>query len=289
VANKVSRVYIITGTSSGFGRALADAVLSRGDKAVLTARKTESISDLVENYKDTAIAVRADVTNQNDREAIVRAAIQRFGRIDVLVNNAGRGSLGAAEEFSLAQIREQLELNLIAGLEMIRAVLPTMRRQKSGHILNISSIGGRVNVGGFALYGATKFALEGYSEALYDEVKPLGIRVTIVEPGAFRTAFAGDSNVRPETTIPDYEPVIEPIRQYLYGNSGKQLGDPRKAALVMIQAVESSDPPLRLMLGADAYGLWDQKRADVDAEMAKWRKAGEDTAFSDAEFVAIGG
>lgn len=285
----MSKVYIITGTSSGFGRALAEAVLSRGDRAVLTARKTESISDLVEKYPHTAIAVRMDVTNESDRQAVVQAAIESFGRIDILVNNAGRGSLGAAEEFSLAQLREQMEVNFIACAEMIRAVLPTMRSQKSGHILNISSIGGRVNVGGFALYGASKFALEGYSEALHEEVKPLGIRVTIVEPGAFRTEFAGDSNIRPETTIPDYQPVIEPIRQYLYGSSGKQLGDPHKAALVMIQVVESSDPPLRLMLGADAYGLWDRKRAETDAEMAKWREVGEDTAFSDVNFVAIGG
>lgn len=284
----MSKVYLITGTSSGFGRALAEAVLKRGDKAVLTARKSESVADLVEKYPATALAVRMDVTNENDRQAAVQAAINCFGRIDVLVNNAGRGSLGAAEEFSSAQLREQMEVNFFACAEMIRAVLPSMRAQNSGHILNISSIGGRVNIGGFALYGASKFALEGYSEALHDELKPLGIRVTIIEPGAFRTAFAGEANLRPAATIPDYQPVIEPIRQYLYGNSGKQLGDPRKAALVMIQAVESEEPPLRLMLGADAYGLWEQKRACMDQEMAKWRKAGEDTAFADVEFTAIG-
>lgn len=284
----MSKVYLITGTSSGFGRALAEAVLSRGDKAVLTARKLESIADLAERYSDTALAVRLDVTNAHDRQAAVQAAIERFGRIDVLVNNAGRGSLGAAEEFSLDQLREQLELNFIACAEMIRAVLPSMRARRCGHILNISSIGGRVNVGGFALYGAGKFALEGYSEALYDELKPLGIHVTLIEPGAFRTEFAGDANLRPQTSISDYQPVIEPIRSYLYGNSGKQLGNPRKAAQVMIQVVESAEPPLRLLLGADAYGLWEQKRAAMDAETAKWRVIGEDTAFDDAEFVAIG-
>lgn len=285
----MSKVYIITGTSSGFGRALAEAVLARGDQAVFTARKTESIADLVEKYPDTALAVRMDVTSEADRQSVVQATLDRFGRIDVLVNNAGRGSLGAAEEFSLAQLRKQLEVNFIACAEMIRAVLPTMRSQRGGNILNISSIGGRVNIGGFALYGASKFALEGYSEALRDEVKPLGIHVTLIEPGAFRTEFAGDSNLRPENSIADYSPVIDPIRQYLYGNSGKQLGDPHKAAQIMIQVVESSDPPLRLMLGADAYGFWDMKRAAMDAEIAQWRATGEDTACADAKVTAIGG
>jgi NAD(P)-dependent dehydrogenase (short-subunit alcohol dehydrogenase family) len=285
----MNKIYFITGTSSGFGRALAEAVLERGDAAVLTARNPESVSDLVSRYPDTALALRMDVTVEGERTAAVQAALQRFGRIDVLVNNAGRGSLGAAEEFSLAQLREQLELNFIACAEMIRAVLPGMRERRSGHLLNISSIGGRVNVGGFALYGAAKFALEGYSEALRDEVAPLGIRVTLVEPGAFRTAFAGDANMRPDGSIAEYAPVIEPIRQYLYGNAGKQLGDPRKAARAMIQAVESDDPPLRLMLGADAYALWEQKLAAMQAELARWRGVGEATACDDASFAAIGG
>lgn len=285
----MSRIYFITGTSSGFGRALAEAVLARGDAAVLTARNPESVSDLVSRYAGTALALRMDVTVEGDRTAAVQAALRHFGRIDVLVNNAGRGSLGAAEEFSPAQLREQLELNFIACAEMIRAVLPGMRERRSGHVLNISSIGGRVNVGGFALYGAAKFALEGYSEALRDEVAPLGIRVTLVEPGAFRTSFAGTANLRPATTIADYAVAIEPIRQYLYGNDGKQLGDPRKAAQAMIQAVESEDPPLRLMLGADAYALWEQKLAAMQAELARWRSVGEATACDDASFAAIGG
>lgn len=284
----MTKVYFITGVSSGFGRALAEAVLRRGDKAVLTARKVEAISDLTQQYKDNSLAVQLDVTNEAGRLVAIQAALERFGRIDVLVNNAGQGSLGAAEEFSSAQVRNQMEVNFFACVELIRSVLPIMRRQRSGHILNISSIGGRVNVGGFALYGAGKFALEGFSEALFDEVRPLGIRVTLIEPGAFRTEFAGTSNVRPPVVIPDYQPVVEPIRQYLYGNNGKQLGDPHKAAAVMIQVVESDDPPLRLMLGADAYGLWAQKRASMDAEIERWRAIGEDTAFSDAKFTAIG-
>src|SRR5690348_16816364 len=234
----MSKVYLITGTSSGFGRALAEAVLERGDRAVLTARKPDTVSDIVARFGENAVAVRLDVTSEEERQSAVEAAMKRFGRIDVLVNNAGQGSLGAAEEFSSAQIRKGMEINFFGAIEMTRAVLPLMRKQRSGHILNMSSIGGRVNIGGFSLYGAAKFALEGFSEALRDEVAPLGIRVTLVEPGAFRTEFAGDSNMRPERVIEDYRPVIDPIREYLYGNSGKQPGDPRKAALAMIHAVE---------------------------------------------------
>ncbi len=285
----MDKVYLITGTSSGFGRALAEAVLERGDAVVMTARRTDAVVDLVQRHPDRALAVRVDVTREDDRRACVEAALARFGRIDVLVNNAGRGSLGAAEEFSAQQLREQMDLNFFACAEMIRAVLPSMRERRSGHILNISSIGGRVNIGGFALYGASKFALEGYSEALRDEVAPLGIRVTLVEPGAFRTAFAGDANLRPERIIDDYRPVVDPIRDFLYGNAGKQSGDPRRAARVMIDVVESADPPLRLLLGADAYGLWDAKRAAMDAETERWRALGSDTAFPDATAVAIGG
>lgn len=284
----MSKVYIITGSSSGLGRALAEAALAHGDKVVLAVRDPASVDALLRQHADTALAVATDVTRDADRQALAAATLARFGRIDVLVNCAGRGSLGAAEEFSLEQLRGQMELNFFACTELIRAVLPSMRRQGSGHILNVSSIGGRVNIGGFAVYGASKFALEGYSEALRDELAPLGIRVTLIEPGAFRTDFAGSANLRPETSIPAYATVIEPIRQFLYGNSGKQLGDPRKAARVMIQVVESAEPPLRLMLGADAYGLWEQKLAAMQAEIAQWRAVGEPTACDDAAFKPIG-
>lgn len=285
----MSKVYFITGASSGFGRALAEAVLIRGDKAVLAARRLADIEELAAQYKDNAFAVKLDVTNQNERRQAVKSAVEKFGRVDVLANIAGQGSLGALEEFSSEQIRKQFEVNFFGVLEMTREILPTMRKQKSGHILNLTSIGGLASVGGFALYCATKFAVEGFSEALRDEVKPLGIKVTIVEPGAFRTEFAGVSNMRPESTINDYKPVIEPIQQYLYGNDGKQPGDPHKAALAMIEAVEASEPPLRLMLGADAFGLWEKKRAAMEEEFTTWRKVGEDTAFDGAEVEQIGG
>ena len=285
----MSKVYFITGTSSGFGRALAESALAGGNKVALTARKTETIADIVEKYPEHALAVRLDVTSADERQTAVKAAIERFGRIDVLVNNAGQGSLGAVEEFSSEQIRRQFEINCFGVIELTREVLPAMRAQRSGHILNITSIGGLASLGGFALYCATKFAVEGFTEGLRDEVKPLGINVTIVEPGAFRTSFAGDSNVRSERTLEDYRPVIDPIRQYLYGNDGNQPGDPHKAAQAMIQVVESNNPPLRLMLGADAYGLWEKKRTAMDEEFLKWRDVGINTAFDGIEARPIGG
>ena len=285
----MSKIYLITGASSGFGRALAEAVLTRGDKAVLAARRLAGLQELAAQYKDNAIALKLDVTNESDRRQAVKSAIEKFGRVDVLANIAGQGSLGALEEFSSEQIRQQFEVNFFGVLEMTREILPAMRKQKSGHILNLTSIGGLASIGGFGLYCATKFAVEGFSEALRDEVKPLGIKLTIVEPGAFRTEFAGASNMRPENTIDDYKPVIEPIEQYLYGNDGKQPGDPHKAALAMIQAVEADEPPLRLMLGADAFGLWEKKRTAMEEEFTAWRQVGEDTAFDGVEVGQIGG
>ncbi|BAZ11721.1 short-chain dehydrogenase/reductase SDR [Calothrix sp. NIES-4071] len=285
----MSKVYFITGTSSGFGRALAEAVLMQGNKAVLGARKIADIEELAAQYKDNALAVKLDVTNDGDRRQAISSAIEKFERVDILANIAGQGSLGALEEFSSEQIRKQFEVNFFGVLEMTREILPVMRQQKSGHILNLTSIGGLASVGGFALYCATKFAVEGFSEALRDEVKPLGIKVTIVEPGAFRTEFAGGSNMRPENTIEDYKPVIEPIQQYLYGNEGKQPGDPRKAALAMIKVVEAPEPPLRLMLGADAFGLWEKKRATMDKEFTTWRQVGEETAFDGVDVIPVGG
>jgi NAD(P)-dependent dehydrogenase (short-subunit alcohol dehydrogenase family) len=283
------RVWFITGASSGFGRALAEAVLKRGDSAVLAARRTAALEFLSAGREQSAVVVRLDVTDADGRLRAVDAALNRFGRIDVLANIAGRGSLGAVEEFSPEQLREQMEVNFFAAAEMTRAVLPAMRAQKSGHILQLTSIGGRVSIGGFGPYCASKFALEGWSEALSDEVRPLGIRVTIVEPGAFRTEFAGPANMRPARRLDAYRAQVDPIEAYLYGGDGKQPGDPAKAAEAMIAAVESDDPPLRLLLGADAIGLWEQKQAASLAELGRWRAVGEATAFEEAATAPIGG
>lgn len=285
----MSKVYLITGASSGFGRALAEAVLENGDSAVLVARRAEALEAFAQQYPENALAVRGDVTNDAARANAVQQAIDRFGRIDVLANIAGTGSLGAFEEFSSEQIRQQMEINFFAVAEMTRAVLPVMRQQRSGCIVNLTSVGGIVAFGTFALYCASKFAVEGFSEALRDEVKSLGIHVIIVEPGAFRTEFAGDVNMRPTNSIEDYQPVVDPVRKYLYGSNGKQPGDPRKAARVMIQAIEDPEPPLRLMLGADSFGLWEKKRAELERDFSRWRQSGVETTFAGANVTPVGG
>jgi NAD(P)-dependent dehydrogenase (short-subunit alcohol dehydrogenase family) len=213
----------------------------------------------------------------------------RFGRIDVLANIAGRGSLGAVEEFAPQQLRAQLEVNFFAAAELTRAVLPLMRGQGAGHVVNLTSIGGLVSIGGFGVYCAGKFALEAWSEALRDEVAPFGIRVTIVEPGNFRTEFAGDVNMRPAQPLDDYRAAIAPIEDFLYGQAGRQPGDPAKAAALMIDAVDSPAPPLHLMLGPDAYELWDRAVAAREAEFRAWRARGEATSFADATVIPIGG
>jgi NAD(P)-dependent dehydrogenase (short-subunit alcohol dehydrogenase family) len=285
--NLISRVYFITGASSGFGAALARAVLERGDQAVLAARRLDSLERIAGPHGARALPLRLDVIDPRSREEAVVAALEHFGRIDVLANIAGQGSLGAAEEFSDEQLREQMELNFFAATALTKAVLPTMRSQAAGHILNLTSIGGLVSVGGFSAYCASKFALEGWSEALRDEVGPLGIKVTIIEPGAFRTEFAGSKNMRPQQRIDAYRPVIEPIEAYLYGGDGKQPGDPSKAAEAMIRIVEHPDPPLRLILGEDALDLAQKKLVAVQQDIAEWKDVGQSTNFEGAETEAI--
>ena len=285
----MSKVYLITGASSGFGRALAEAVLEKGDQAVLLARRAEALEQIAQRYPEQALAVATDVTDADARISAVQKALEKFGRIDVLANIAGTGSLGAFEEFSPEQVRQQMEINFFAVAEMTRAVLPTMRKQRSGCIVNLTSVGGIVAFGTFSAYCASKFAVEGFSEALRDEVKALGIHVMIVEPGAFRTDFAGDVNMRAENTIDDYRSVGEPVRKYLYGSNGKQPGDPHKAALAIIQAIKDPQPPLRLMLGADSFGLWEKKKAELERDFSRWRQIGEATKFEGATVTPVGG
>lgn len=282
------RVWLITGASSGFGQTLAEGVLKRGERVALAARRADRLDAVAARFGDRAMALSLDVTEAAARDHAVAAALARFGRIDVLANIAGRGSLGAVEEFSLDQLRQQMELNFFAAVELTRAVLPHMRKQRRGHLLNLTSIGGLVSIGGFGVYCAGKFALEAWSEALRDEVAPFGIKVTIVEPGNFRTEFAGDANMRPARTLDDYRPMIAPIEQFLYGQQGRQPGDPAKAAELMIAAVEAGTPPLRLMLGADAYDLWDRTVAARNSDLDAWRIRGEATAYPDANMLQIG-
>jgi len=284
-----TKVWFITGSSTGLGRSLAEAVLKHGDYVVATARKPEQLSALVEQYPETARAVRLDVTSSKEIRDAVKVALDAFGRIDVLVNNAGYGSLGAIEEVNDAAVRRQFDTNVFGVLDVTRAVLPILRSQRSGHILNISSTGGLVSFAGCGIYCGTKFALEGLSEALAQEVAPLGIKVTIVEPGAFRTSFNGQGLVTPTHLIDDYADTSGKFLQWISDMDGKQPGDPDKAAATIIQIVESANPPLRLALGADAIGAINEKLKTVKAELDAWKDISLNTAFEGVEVGAIGG
>jgi NAD(P)-dependent dehydrogenase (short-subunit alcohol dehydrogenase family) len=269
------RTWLITGCSSGFGRALAEAALERGDQVVATARRAESLADL-----DGAYVVPLDVTRQDQIDAAVQAALERFGRIDVLVNNAGTGSVGAVEELTLEHLRDLMETMFFGAVGLTKAVLPHMREQRSGAIVQISSQGGQVSFAGFGAYCAAKFALEGLSDALADEVAPLGIQTLIVEPGSFRTGLLGATMHRsPE--IAAYADTVGRTRAYAEGEDGRQQGDPRKAAAAIIAALDAPEPPRRLALGADAVdnirATHERLRADLDG----WEAVSRDTAFDD--------
>lgn len=283
-----AKVWLITGSSTGFGRALTEAVLKHGDCVVATARKPEQLSELVAQYPQKVKAIRLDVTNPQQVRSAVDSALDAFGHIDVLVNNAGYGTVGAIEEVSDEAISRQFETNVFGALNAIRAVLPSMRKQRSGHILNLSSVGGFVSFPGSGIYCSTKFALEGLSEALSKEVAPLGIKVTIIEPGAFRTDFSGRSLATPDQLIDDYASTSGAFVKRAVEIDGKQPGDPDKAAKAMIQAVESDNPPLRLALGADSISAISEKLESVKAELDTWKHVGLDTAFEGVEVGAIG-
>ncbi|HUP91240.1 MAG TPA: oxidoreductase [Solimonas sp.] len=271
---QAERVWLITGCSKGLGRTLAAEVLARGDRVVATARNASSLAALAAEAPARVLALALDVTDQARVGEVVQQATERFGRIDVLVNNAGYGLAGAVEEVSDAEARAQMETNFFGALACTRAVLPGMRARKSGHILQISSIAGFAATPGLGIYNASKFALEGFSEALAQEVAPLGIRVTIVEPGPFRTDWAGPSLIAARTELPDYAATAGRTRGYLRQVSGQQAGDPQRAARAMIQVVESAEPPLRLPLGAIALGRVRGKLAAVATEVEAWQAVG---------------
>lgn len=277
--NKNSKVWLITGSSTGFGRTLAEAVLKQGDRVIATARKPEQLEDLIAQYPETAIALRLDVTDKNEIKTTIEKANAKFGQIDVLVNNAGYGLIGALEEVSDAQIQRNFDTNLFGAIDVIRAVLPVMRSQKSGHIINMSAIAGFTNELGFSIYGGAKFALEGVSEALYGEVAPLGIKVTIVEPGPFRTDFIGRSLDRAQEQMEAYQGTVGKFLNFLNNIEGKQPGDPQKAAEAIIQAVNSPNPPLRLVLGKYAYTKFREKIESLTAELNTWEEVAANTDF----------
>ena len=273
-------VWLITGASSGFGRALADAALDRGDSVVATARTIDGLGDLAGGERVHAVAL--DVTDAAQREAAVSEALQRFGQIDVLVNNAGRTQVGAVEETTDAELRALFELHFFGPAALTRLVLPHMRARRRGAIVQMSSVGGQVTAPGFSAYCATKFALEGLTETLRDEVAPFGIRTLIVEPGAFRTGLFRRDAAYMSAEMSEYADTVGPTRAYVRGGHGEQPGDPVKAAQAIVAALEADEPPLRLVLGADAIGNIERRLESVSAELAAWRALGESTALDAA-------
>ena len=267
-----SPVWFITGCSTGFGRELATLLLARGSNVIVTARKPEQLEDLVKDHKDNALALQLDVTDKAQVVSAVSAAERRFGHIDVLVNNAGYGYLAAIEEGEDDAVRQMFETNFFGLVEITKAVLPKMRERHSGTIVNISSIGGLVSFGATGYYHATKYAVEGLSESLAIETKPLGIKVLIVEPGPFRTDWSGRSLQESKTVIADYDSTAGERRRQSKANSGKQKGDPVRGAEAIIKAVESSDPPLRLILGRPALDLGYKKLEAVKHDFDTWKE-----------------
>lgn len=246
------KVWIITGCSTGFGRELAKHTLSLGYKVGVGARNIADVEDIITQYPETAVALTLDVTKQEEITTSVKKILQKFNRIDVLVNNAGIGYFGAIEESEDKEVRRMFEINFFGLAKMTNEVLPVMRKQRSGHIVNIASIGGLVGFPGVGFYNATKFAVDGYSEALSKETAPLGIKVTIVAPSGFRTDWAGRSANNSPVVIDDYASTAGANKNTIRGYSGAQPGDPERAAKAIVKAVESETPPLRLLLGAAA-------------------------------------
>jgi NAD(P)-dependent dehydrogenase (short-subunit alcohol dehydrogenase family) len=264
------KVWFITGCSTGLGRSLAAAVLKAGYKAVVTARNKAQVEDISAGYPEHALALNLDVTDKQQIKSAVEAAAERFGRIDVLVNNAGIGYFAAIEESEEADYRRMFEINFFGLHDVTRQILPLMRKQRSGHIINIASIAGLMGFPAVGFYNATKFAVHGYSESLAKETAHLGIRVTVVSPSGFRTDWAGRSAKTSPLVIDDYKESAGQNKQNLRNYSGKQPGDPERAALAIISAAESETPPLHLLLGAAALRNARLKISNLKHDLDTW-------------------
>jgi len=267
--------WLITGCSTGFGRALALEALAQGHHVAVASRNTKDVLDIIEKYPDLGLAVTLDVTNKQQIVDAVKLTIEKFGSIDVLVNNAGVGYFGAVEESEDDAVRNMFDINVFGLGNMIQEVLPFMRKQKSGHILNVASIGGLRSFPGVGYYNATKYAVDGLSEALYKEVAPLGIKVTIIAPSGFRTDWAGRSANDTQIKIDDYELTARKNMGDIRKSSGNQPGDPVRAAKAMIMITEVENPPLRLLLGAGALKGARLKIEELKHDFETWAEVSE--------------
>jgi NAD(P)-dependent dehydrogenase (short-subunit alcohol dehydrogenase family) len=274
----MSKVWLITGASRGLGRAFTEEALKAGHRVLATARNSEDLVYLAGKFGESVHTVPLDVTNEKQARYAVEAAIQTFGGLDVLVNNAGYGNVSSVEDTSLADFRAQIETNLFGVIIMTKAVLPYFRERASGHIIQISSIGGRVGPPGRAAYAAAKFGVEGFSESLSKEVGPLGIKVTIVEPGGFRTDFAGSSTTLREGR-PEYDTTVGATVRFQRDYDGKQPGDPMKAAGALLHIASLSEPPLRLLLGTDAYNAAEKHTMQMLVSDRDWKDLSISTDF----------
>ncbi len=281
----MSQVWFITGSSRGFGRALAEAVLEAGHSLVATARDPAQLDALTARYGDRVRSVALDVADAAAAEAAIQAGVQAFGRLDVVVNNAGYGNIAAIEDVAMDDFRAQIETNFYGVVNVSRAALPVLRSQGRGHIIQFSSIGGRMGSPGLAAYQSAKWAVEGFSEVLAKEVGPLGIHVTLVEPGGFRTDWAGSSMSVQEPSAA-YAATVGRMTAFRKHHNGTQPGDPAKAAQALLKIAAEAEPPLRLLLGSDAVFMAERQLASIAANDAKWRALSLSTDYdSSAEAV----
>ncbi|MEU7825978.1 oxidoreductase [Catellatospora sp. NPDC049111] len=276
----MGRIWLITGAGSGLGREIARAALGAGDTVVLTDRRTDGAEEVVAAYPDRAQALSLDVTDPARVGTVVDEVIARYGRIDVLVNSAGRGHIGAVEETTDAELRPLMELHLFGPVALTKAVLPHMRRRRSGAIVQISSLAGQTSVPGMSAYSAGKYALEGLSVALAQEVAPLGIKVLIAQPGAMRTNFAGAA-ITESAHIADYDPTVRALRAHVEEVTGRQPGDPAKIAAAILTALEADDTPLRLALGNKSLDDLNAAAKRTQDERVTWESVSRGTDFND--------
>jgi len=274
----MNKIWFVTGSSRGLGRALVEEILAAGDKVVATARKPEELADLAKVHGEKIRMVKLDVTSSADSERAINEAIKAFGVIDVVVNNAGYGFQGAFEEMTPDEFKGQIDTNFWGVVNVTRAVLPVLRKQGCGHIIQITSIGGRLGIPGFSGYHAAKFAVEGLSEALAQEIKPLGLKLTVVEPGGIRTDFAGASMAYAKP-LEAYASTVGAMRKALEQRNGSQPGDPRKAALAILKLVDLPEPPLRLPLGNDAMASLRISYKNSAEELERWSEITQSTDF----------